>query len=258
MNKVFDPKRIVFLLRKDFLQGWRSMLAPTGSVMGILILWNIALAMFENQNPASHFFGIVQTLLFAMGFIATSRAFTEMHDKNRCDDYILLPASSIEKTFTRLFLVSIILPLYIIFIVLVSSCISEIFNAWVFRDPIAVFNPFDAEVGKTMLVFFLTQQVVLLGAAWFKKAHLVKTVLACLVILFIFFLLAFFTASIIFNDPDGYMFLGSGGMPLNYESMKSYLDFLAIMGKVLLGLLVVLCWVLTWMRVREVQSHHGI
>ncbi len=255
MNKVFDFERIVFLIRKDLLQVWRGILAPTGVSMGILILGNILFVLFKTPNPDSSFFDLVRTLLFVMGFIATSMAFAEIHDKNRCEDYILLPASTIEKTFARLFLVSIILPLYIISIVLVSSFISETVNAWAFRDPIAVFNPFNAKMGKTMLAFFLIQQAVFLGAAWFKKAHLVKTILTCLALFLMFCLLAFLTVRI--------MFFNSGGIPWDGWLMEtricSYLESLLVIGKVLsYGLLVPFCWVLAWMRVREVQSHHGI
>jgi hypothetical protein len=51
------------------------------------------------------------------GTIAASLAFDELHDKEKNDAYLLLPASSVEKTLISLFSVSVLLPLLILILI---------------------------------------------------------------------------------------------------------------------------------------------
>lgn len=259
MNQVISFRRTAFLLRKDIRHSWKSLLAPAGVVIGIFILRSVLLVLFDNSRPVTDVFDFMGTTLFIVGFIGTSLAFIEMHDKRRCDDFILLPASALEKTLARQLLVAFFLPLFILVGGLIASLISETINALVFRDPFEIFNPFDAKMGKILLRFFITQQVVFLGAAWFRKAHLVKTALACFVLTILFGVLIIFTIKILFFNMIGIEQAIMNIVELRLRQIAGYGEILTVVIKVLFyGLLTPFCWILAWIRVREIQSNDGV
>lgn len=247
MNQIIDLNRIKYLIRKDILQICRSIPVGTAAIMGIIILKSFLEALLGDKESVKTAYNAIQTYIIIGGLILTSYAFQEMHKKEKCDDYILIPASAFEKTFTRFVLTSILLPLYIIVIVLLAKGIAGIVNALAFKFPIELYNPFNAKLGRFLLEYLIIQQIVFLGAAWFRKMHLVKTILACIVFAAVFGLPLLIT---------GIMFIGIEGSEMG---IIGYLKVLANIGEVFFyGFLAPFCWVVAWMRVREVQSHYGV
>lgn len=258
MNQVISLTRIKNLIRKDIFQLFRAIPILTGAVMGILILGNIVQGFLTGGEPIDSTLEAIQNLLAACGLIAASYAFQELHNKDKCEDYILLPASTFEKTFTRFVLVSILIPIYIIAMVMVSEIISRAVNALAFDLPFELYNPFNAKLAKFLSVFLVIQQVAFLGAAWFKKLHLLKTILACIVLAVVFGLLAFLVIRIMFfNIAQSEMVFGMGQVAR--MMVMKYFDVLGGIGQVIFySLLAPFCWVVAWMRVKEVQSYYGV
>lgn len=249
MNQVIDIRRIGLLARKDFLQNWRVLLIGTGGIAGVVLLSAIIHAFVGSSASYEEF---LRAPLFITGIIAASYAFSELHNKNKNDDYLLLPASALEKTLVRLLEVSLAVPLFGLIVVALAALIAESVRFLAFGLPFNIFNPFVSPFWKDMLNLIVIQSVFFLGGAWFKKNHLIKTALTVIVFFIIIVLFTSVLGRIVFSQYFG------GSLIPDFNSLWKMKTALTI-GKILLyGLLPPFCWIMAWVRVAETQSSDGI
>ena len=264
MNQVLDMKRLGYLARRDFFSGWRSMAIATAAVAGGLFLSVYIGALFGRGSGTDYLSYLTKTLVI-WGSISASLAFTSLHDKTKNEAYLLLPASATEKTLVRLLATSVATPLYIIIMISLASLLSEAVKTLLLKTPFAPLNPFQGTVLKTWGGVVIFQSVFFLGAAWFKKAHFLKTVLAIIIL----FIALGITGSVLFRIFIGPIFRelsSSGTMNLNQDfnslintRLSLLMNTLEIIGKVFLyGILAPLCWFLAWLRVKGTQSSDGV
>ena len=91
--------------------------------------------------------------------------------------FLLLPASALEKTLSRLLLHTVGLVVYLLVFTTVLSWVLEGINTLWFGVRREFFSPFDrARVDVAAALSSCTQALFFLGAAWFRKVQFVKTV----------------------------------------------------------------------------------
>ena len=262
MNRVLDFKRLFFVLRKDFFTYWRPTLIVSSAVAAILVVGGFfsSLTRLSADLDYESFFGATVVI---WGCIAASMAFSELHNKSLNEDFLMLPASPFEKVLSRLLFVSLALPLIILAVVVVGSLLGESLTALVFRKPFAAFNPFQGEIWRMMGILVIVQSVFFMGAAWFKKVHLVKTVLSILVLSIIYSIIA----SIVFRLLFASVFTDFSQPPNFGFDVQNYVHFrypnlirgLQTIGKVAFyGLLAPFSWFVAYLRVEETQSSDGV
>lgn len=259
MNNVFDLRRSALLFRNNFLQLWRGTAVIAAVIAGIILVQALLPALFGFDNSISYtrFYGVVLPI---WGIIAASLAFTEMHDKTKNTDFLLLPASALEKTVLRLLWISVVLPLFIIIVITLSSLVIEGLMTLLFQHPFQAFNPFIREHWELMAQVIALQSVFFLGGAWFKKAHLVKTVLTMIVLSIIIVVIWAIFMRIRF--PGHYT---GFNIDLDYLAMTKRRGFLffeqhwkVIVNILCYGLLAPFCWIVAWLRLKESQISDGI
>jgi len=262
MNQILDIKRLGYLARRDFLSGWRGTAVASGAVAGVLFLLVILSTFFNGQNSMDYYSYLTNTLII-WGSISASLAFTSLHDKTRNETYLMLPASSIEKTLVRLLSVSVATPVYIITILSLASLFSEAVTALVFQTKFSPLNPFQGMIFKTLGFVVILQSVFFLGAAWFKKAHFIKTILTLILLFIAVGILSTFIFRLIFASYfDGFF----TPRVMNFDigtfmetQFPSLIKTLQLIGKVLLyGFMAPFFWVIAWLRVKETQSSDGV
>ena len=133
MNDIFSARRLWYLLRGDFITGYRSLIVVSAALAGITLVIAMIHAsglVFDyvfHRDPGLHR-GVFTLALFAWGIIASSRAFRPLHDKTRNEAYLLLPASALEKTLARLLAVTAGLVAYLLVFSTVVALIVESLN----------------------------------------------------------------------------------------------------------------------------------
>jgi hypothetical protein len=188
--------------------------------------------------------------LFAWGTLATSECFRDMHSRNTTMGFLLLPASALEKTLSRLLLHTVGLVAYLLVFTTVLSWVAEGLNLLIFDVRRPFFSPFDSLVWMLMPYFICTQAMFFLGAAWFRKLHFVKTVGAAVAIVwglcaFLVLVTWLLFGSMAWAPNDGDAFLAFDWVPR--AALIAYFYVLPP-----------LCWFVAWLRVTELQVSHGI
>ena len=255
MNEHFSLERLWWLLRADLASGYRSLLTISGALAGVILI--AALISFEIPGSGQGFFvSWYGGMLYIWGIIASSRAFSELHDKNRNQAYLLLPASAIEKTVARLLAVTVGLSVYLlIFTTAVSLVVAGVFG--LLPGPgYGVFNPLDPSIWPVITGYLFLQSFYFLGAAWFRRRHFIKTTLAITVAGIGLGLLAFLTLRIVFA-PEGIADVGNF-VARALGSYQGLLQMLESIRTVFVIGLPVAFWCIAWLRVRETQVSDGI
>jgi hypothetical protein len=259
MNEQLSMFRLGHLLRGELVNRYRSLLVICGTLAALMLAHGMLTAAFDT-TPINLFALWGGGMLFIWGPIAASRSFTELHDKAHNEAFLLLPASALEKVLARLVLATIGFAALVIVFTNVISWLNAGFAFVLFGRRDMLFPTFGASAA--MLAFFLVQQsMFLLGAAWFRKNHLVKTALVLTVgtiglALFAGFVVRLFFPEVADPFASGLMQRELGGFLDAYGSSLKALQI----GLTLLYFVVVpiVCWVLAWMRLTETQVSHGV
>ena len=271
-NQTLNFRRMGFLARRDLLQYWRGMLIVAAGNTGVMIVITILGSIFSRASYGGSWGGVdydgwFTGLMIIWGCIAASAAFGELHDKNRNQDFLLLPASALEKTLMRLLLVSLVLPLFIVVLMVLDSLIAESIRLLVQGGALRPFNPFGSGLfdsgrrfGNLRIIrdTIVLQSVFFLGASWFRKAHFIKTVLGVAALSTAFSLFASLVFYIVFGpsigmdlDFDPFSFV-PGRFQEFFRTLKVTVQILAF------AVLPLFCWFTAWLRVKETQSSHGV
>lgn len=181
MNNTFQPRRLALLLKRDFYIQYRTYLVALGALFGVLFIANVAsIVSADSWNFNDVFYPLS---LFLGGFVFTSSSFNELNEPRDRAFYLGLPASTLEKFASKLIVTGpgfafVSLVLYFIFSLSVYALTNLIFGMGH-----GLFDPFAESVWSHIRVYLATQSIFLLGAVWFRKNPLLKTVLLLFVMM---------------------------------------------------------------------------
>jgi len=258
-NKQFSGKRIVWLLRNDLLSSVKIFLITAGTVIGILLIVNIASAhTYYEWNFHSVFYPV--TFLIC-GLITTSTVFRNMHKMNRGYQYLTLPASTAEKFLEKLILTTVGFTIFITAGYFIFSLLSAGLTTWFFGISHGIFNPFSGEALYYMALYIVMSSVIFFGAAYFRKLSIMKTLLSLFGLAFVFAVIALIAARLIFWK----YFVGMGffvsiddsffnaiALSSRYQTLLSFSNGLSIFIRILFwAVMPLFFWFLGFLRIRE-------
>ena len=194
---VFKPERFYLLIRNAVLLNRSAILLVSGALAGILLFLS-AIDAFAVCREGLHQRLFLATLYLG-GLIVTGRVFRELHDKVKGPVWLLIPASTLEKVASRIALSTILYVAGAMILYLVFSMISEVFNWILFSRHHALFKPFEAGVLKGAALYVALQAPFLVGAVYFRRHALSKTVLVLLGYSFVLFLVILLGSWLIFG-----------------------------------------------------------
>lgn len=262
MNQQFDLKRLGYLGRSYIIHNWRSQAVAAGAVAGVLFLVNFIGAWIGGVTTQDYsIYLIISMAIYSV--VNASMSFTALHDKNHNEAYLLLPASSLEKVLVKLISTSVVLPFAIIVLITVTSIISEGLTGLIFQTGFAPLNPFLGIHFEAWLYVVIGQSIFFLGAAWFKKAHFIKTVLALAIMSIAFGILGGILFRIVFASYfNGFWIMKNIDIDMenmmiqNYPGLANFLMYTARI--IFYAILAPFCWFTAWLRVKETQTSDGV
>ncbi len=174
---VFDPRRLFLLLKRDLVLGFRGLLVMIATVGGAVFTLSV-LSMLFGKRDTEFYSGFFGMLLFLGGYIYTSSIFRELHQSGTGPHYLTLPGTTLEKLASKLLTSSVGYAAGVLIIICAAAGVSELANRVLFGAGHTMFNPFDAQVYRSIAVYLVTSAVFLLGSVWFKKLAFIKTALS--------------------------------------------------------------------------------
>jgi hypothetical protein len=224
MNSVFDFNRWLLYIGKHWNENKKKYLLSLGAIGGLLVLWYSFLMIVNAKLPISE---EIQAITFYVGLFLTgclyaSLIFSEMSDGPKAIQYLLVPASLLEKLLSGilyaviLFFVSYTIIFYIVDFTMVKLSYS-VASARAVREHLGpvhterIVNVFFAPKGSSenfliyfLLAYFGIQSIFLLGSIYFVKHNYIKTMISGLIV---FLFLMFFVHKILGSFmPDGGFF----------------------------------------------------
>ena len=175
----FSPGRLIRLLRADLIQSRSSLSVAIAAVYGAALLVMVALAPTAGGWQPHGIF--VPGILYVGGLVAISYSFVELGDPVRRSAYLLVPASTLEKVAARLALTLVAFPAAALMLYWATSVLGAGLGGLIWERSFEVYNPFTEETWRLLTAYPMVHSVFFLGAVWFRKAVLFKTVLAVVV-----------------------------------------------------------------------------
>ncbi len=264
LSKEFSLRRLYLCLRRDMKPNSRSSFVILGAAVGFLLIIS-ALDIVAGDVSDDFHQGIFYPILIVGGFVFTSGIFKEMHHKETNLPYLMLPASALEKVLSRLLLVSLGWVLFSIAWYTLYSALSEGINMILFGKAHPVFHPFTVDVWKAAAHYTVMQSLFLLGAVFFRKLHFFKTLLSLAAFTIFASLFAMLMVRIVFAGYfEGSLFIDMGeGFEASMHILSRQMEHL---GRIFLPVVRFLywlvfplfCWVLVYIRFREVEIQDGV
>lgn len=254
MSNELSIKRLYLLMRCDVILHLRTIMLAMSTILGVLFLAII----FTPERAASIFAdsALFLVILFIAGFWLNSKTFRVFHIPRLTRNYLLIPASQMEKFLSRMLLTSFGLALfalviYFIFSVIVCGLL------WLFyQAPIPLFAITSVKLWHGILIYWVLQSVIILASIYFKNHCLLKLILTLVILkfgLFIFTLLMslIFFGEVITNSPFAWSQITFALPTVSqfYFNLFSWIFWLC---------LAPFCWVVTYIRFKESEETHGI
>ena len=249
MNDQLSMQRLAWVLRADVLRNYRAWLVTTGTVAMVALA--ISLFGAYDRNVGNEFYLVFFSVaLFGLGPVVTSQVFVDMHGRATNTALLLLPASALEKTLSRLLLMTIGFVAYLAVFTMVLSWVLEGINVVLLGVSRDLYTPLE---GAWVIVphYFVVQSLFFLGAAWFRKLNYIKTIGSLLLIA------AGLCAIGVGLALTFRAMTWTGGMRV--DNLDLQFEWLTTTAKIAYYFaLPAFCWFVAWLRVTETQVSHGI
>lgn len=170
------------LIFRDLYINRKSAWILAGTLTGLLTLFGVLAKMdHEPTTPAFHltWYGI---FFLIIGIFHTGGVFGEFAQPAARQDYLLLPASHLEKWGSRWVRT---LPMYIIGFTLlywIASWIMNLVCLLAFGEIHSIFQPIQEQILDYWQIYIIAHAVFMIGAIHFNKAATIKTALSLLVL----------------------------------------------------------------------------
>jgi hypothetical protein len=242
-------QRLAWVLRADVLRNYRSWLVATGTLAMVALVISV-FGAYDRDVGNEFYFVLFSVALFGLGPLVTSQVFLDLHGRATNTALLLLPASALEKTLSRLLLATVGFVAYLGVLTTVLSWVLEAINALVFGVSRELYTALE---GAWVILphYLVVQSLFFLGAAWFRKLHYIKTIGSVLLIACGLGAIAVGIAWLF-----GSVFWDEG---IRVDNFDTPFDLLTNVVKIAYYFaLPAFCWFVAWLRVTEAQVSHGI
>lgn len=232
----FNPTRFVNLCRKDMVENWRTNLIRIVMLYGVMVLFFVGKGYFtyrhgiSNTDPLVTFsLNILVFFLFAFGILLASVTMDKMKTKTSRLSVLMTPVTPFENFFSRWLLYTVVYLVILLIVFLLADYTRVLLCNLMFPhttvDPASlkylfvtggeyqIFKePFTIQ--QTFLQYFMFQSFFVLGSTIWPKNSFIKTLVAGIVIMFSYSLVAILAAYVVFGETtiiisDGTVFEGT-------------------------------------------------
>lgn len=227
---VFTLNRLWHLMQNDIKLQTKTIL-----VAAVTLIIFFALIPFHVTGTSEAYF----LILYIGGFIITSHAFNDLHDRQKAHSFLILPCSNLERFLNKWLLTSISYAMALLVIYYLFSWLSVSINLLIFNNQIYPLDIFQTDLWLGIGKYIILQSIVLLGAIIFKKHTLLKT---ALVIGCFFLIFSLFSAIIAWSFCPNCM---QGLFMLRTTLQGAHFVFWLILAPI--------CWYLTYLRLTKYE-----
>ncbi len=255
-RQLFDLKRIFLLIRNYLLLNATMLLIVVGVVGTLVILISgLGASLRSGTNLHARLYLVV---LYLSGFIITSRAFSELRDERSAAGWLTLPASTLDKFASRMIITSVGYTLGVMAVYLLIALLSEGINMWLFDYSHALFNPFSPMILKGSAVYLVLQSIFLVGAIYFRRFTLIKTILFLSVLSVVIILFVILASKLILGSQFSAMLRHESYFQwalMSKMCKEEIAGVLAIGFRVLFWFIIApLCYVICYYRLKEFEA----
>ena len=259
-------KNIYYLLRQEFFDQKKRVLVLGAVIFLIFFISRFTQEFFNrfgNMGSYNYQEGI-GGYLYAAGFIFTSLSFARsMHSKRGQHAWLMLPVYAHEKLIAKIISYSIVYPLGLILFTFASSLVNEGIMWVIWRHSVPLFNVFDPMIWEMAGHYVVISSLFLLGAAYFRSAHFIKTVLSVLAFAVSLAIIVGLSARIAYAPHFDLMTSGNFQIDENLILAQVNCERWAIWGErignvLYWGVLAPLFWTVTYFRIREIEAKDAV
>jgi hypothetical protein len=263
----FNLRRILLLIRNDLYLNQSLILISAAAVACSLFIFSGVQVYFfthmpnASTVPKDFYMTAYPIFLFACGAVITAKIFNEVNDEMKGPVWLNLPASILEKFTSRFLLTTLLFIIAMMGLFFLTSLISESFNLLFLGQSHSVFNPFREKMLFNTSNYFIGQSFFLLGAIYFRKYALMKTVMILAVYNILLDIIVGvggrFLFAISFSDLNIFgsrnrilsnIIVNTNMVPQDWNIEKSfyYIAFWYV--------LTVVCWTMGYIRLKETEG----
>ncbi len=260
-------RNILLLLRKQLYEDKKGLIIYVSVVFGFLLIPNLIagfVGRFTNSYDEMNYVPLFINLLLVGGFIMVSITYAqEMYSKVRQHAWLMLPVHAHEKLIAKFIYHAVLYPLALLIFVFLSSVIIEGMNAILFKASSPLLDMTNILIWKMILHYMVLQSIFLLGATYFKSAHLVKTVLSLMILSIVLSLILALIARIVYAPYAQQLFHGGIHIDdtmvvMNARALDLGNTYATIGKTIYWALLAPFCLVVSYFRIREVEAKDAV
>lgn len=242
--------RLYFLIRRHILSNGKSWLIAYGAIAGALLVLTLFRGYFQPTDIGG-LTGLYFVVMFIGGYIFTAGIFGELHQPQRSYQYLTLPVSTTERLLSAWLITAFLFPaVAILTMALIVFIGNLVLNFTLDVTPFA--GVFSSGSWSSLKVYWITQSMFLLGAAYFRGYNFLKTVLALFVISLALQIIAGVTGWILFGTPGTQVAFGPEQMSHQLEDFFLRI-FPSVARIVFYFLFVPFFLITTWFSLKERQ-----
>lgn len=264
ITRYLNPLRLWYLFKRDFNSQWKDFLITLGGACGFFLIVLIITAKTGTIDHEVHYV-FMSIILFVFGFIFTSMAFKQAHKKLLNHDWLMLPASTLEKFIEKLLLYTVVFSVVSVIFYTLFTLIARLVIQVFLGEYFPGFNPLNPIIWAMIGHYILAQSIFLLGAAWFKNNNFIKTILTMVIFSIILSLLSTLVGWIVFNDYFWTIVRADFNISMDFSEglnilrLETFGEGLVIFMKIIyFGLMAPVCWIGAWLKLRELEVKDGI
>ncbi len=243
-------KRLYDLIRRHILSNGKAWLIAYGAIAGSLLLITLFRGYFQPADIGG-LTGLYFVVMFVGGYIFTASIFGELHQAQRSYQYLTLPVSTTERLLSAWFITAWMFPIIaIITMALIVFIGNLVMNFTLDITPFA--GVFSASSWGSVKVYFITQSIFLLGAAYFRGYNFLKTMLALFVLAVSLQIIAGVTGWLLFGSPATNVEIGAHHLSQQMETLFMH-TIPKVTGFIFNYLFVPFFLVTTWFSLKERQ-----
>ena len=205
-NNIFDLNRCYNLFVRQVIFNAKSILLTSLALAGPITLLSYFFTNSFNFSLTTAS-PVLIFILFAGGYIFSSKVFWELQSQQKSYSYLTLPVSNYERLFVAWFLSS---PLYVFVYTLFLSLLYFVFSS-TSSETFEITKLLSLDYMNSVIYYMCTQTVFLAGAIYFRGKVFVKTILT----IFCFQCLLMLAGSII-----GSYFFEENGVLYSFEKFN--------------------------------------
>ena len=218
---IFSSKRFMILLKREINHAKRPFLYAIGGVFGGLSI-GVLVQLFSNSNLHNtiNIDSLVMSVAI-MGIIWSSISFSELINPASKQQYLALPASTLEKILSKWSIVSILIPIFfMVCYILYSYAFTFVINALSTKNLTYAYFPIN-DLVKFILSLSLAQSIFFAGSVWMPKNSILKTGAGLVAVFFVIVIFTLFAMKIVFYDViDGWS-LNSRNIDGDFDLFKT-------------------------------------